>query len=167
MLAAIWAQDKNGLIGKNNRLPWHLPNDQQFFKKMTVGNILVMGRKTFEGMGARPLPNRETIILTRDPSYKADNVRVLHTVKEVLELADSQTTPIFIAGGTEIYQWFLPYCDYLYRTVIDEIFDGDTYFPAVDWSKWTLSKKEDGILDDKNHYKHQFETYERKIKTRR
>ena len=66
MLIAIWAQDKNGLIGKENHLPWHLPNDLRFFKETTINHTLVMGRKTFEGMGGRPLPNRQTIVLTRD-----------------------------------------------------------------------------------------------------
>ena len=86
MLAAIWAQDENGLIGKEDRLPWRLPNDLKFFKQMTEANTLVMGRKTFEGMGSRPLPNRQTIVLTRDSSYKAEGVHVMHSVEDVLAL---------------------------------------------------------------------------------
>lgn len=161
MLAAIWAQDKNGMIGRDGQLPWRLPNDLKYFKKMTVGNILVMGRKTFEGMGARPLPDRETIVLTRDHSYTAENVQVVHSIEEVLDIANQQTKPVFIAGGSKIYQLFLPYCDYLYRTIIDEVFAGDTYMSDVDWSHWKLIEKNEGVVDEKNLYKHQFEIYEK------
>lgn len=161
MLAAIWAQDKNGMIGRDGQLPWRLPNDLKYFKKMTVGNILVMGRKTFEGMGARPLPDRETIVLTRDPSYTAENVQVVHSIEKVLDIANQQTKPVFIAGGSKIYQLFLPYCDYLYRTIIDEVFAGDTYMSDVDWSHWKLIEKKEGVVDERNLYKHQFEIYEK------
>ncbi|GMA46960.1 dihydrofolate reductase [Tetragenococcus muriaticus] len=162
MLAAIWAQDRNGLIGKDNKLPWYLPEDLKFFKDSTVGNTLVMGRKTFEGMGSRPLPNRETIILTKDPSYTAENVKILHSTEEVVELANQQSTPVFVGGGTEIFRALLPHFDYLYRTFIDESFTGDTYMPKVDWSQWQLIEETEGVVDERNHYKHQFEIYERK-----
>lgn len=113
MLIAIWAQDKNGLIGKDNKLPWYLPNDLKFFKNNTINNTLVMGRKTFEGMGGRPLPDRETIILTKDPNYKAENVKILHSIDEVIGLANRQSTPVFVGGGTEIFRALLPHFDYL------------------------------------------------------
>ncbi|HGF7665430.1 TPA: dihydrofolate reductase, partial [Enterococcus faecium] len=114
MLAAIWAQDENGLIGKEDRLPWRLPNDLKFFKQMTEANTLVMGRKTFEGMGSRPLPNRQTIVLTRDPSYTAEGVHVMHSVEEVLALEKETDGIFFIAGGSAVYQEFLPFCTILY-----------------------------------------------------
>lgn len=161
MLAAIWAQDKNGLIGKDNKLPWYLPNDLRFFKNTTVGNTLVMGRKTFEGMGSRPLPDRKTIILTKEPAYKAENVQIMHSIDEVVALAKQQTTPVFVAGGAEIFRELLPHFDYLYRTFIDENFSGEVYMPPVDWSQWKLIDKKEGVVDEKNHYKHQFEIYKR------
>jgi len=161
LLIAIWAQDENGLIGKDNKLPWYLPNDLKFFKNNTVNNTLVMGRKTFEGMGGRPLPDRETIILTKDPNYKAENVKILHSTDEVVELANQQSTPIFVGGGTEIFKELLPYFDYLYRTVIDETFTGDVYMPTVDWSQWKLKEEKEGVIDERNHYQHRFEIYER------
>ncbi|NHL43380.1 dihydrofolate reductase, partial [Enterococcus faecium] len=114
MLAAIWAQDENGLIGKEDRLPWRLPNDLKFFKQMTEANTLVMGRKTFEGMGSRPLPNRQTIVLTRDSSYKAEGVHVMHSVEDVLALEKETDGIFFIAGGSAVYQEFLPFCTILY-----------------------------------------------------
>lgn len=82
MLAAIWAQDEEGTIGKENRLPWHLPNDLKFFKQMTEDNTIVMGRKTFEGMGSRPLPNRQTIVLTRDREYQAKGLSYFIPLKK-------------------------------------------------------------------------------------
>ena len=121
MLAAIWAQDENGLIGKEDRLPWRLPNDLKFFKQMTEANTLVMGRKTFEGMGSRPLPNRQTIVLTRDSSYKAEGVHVMHSVEDVLALEKETDGIFFIAGGSAVYQEFLPFCTILYRTVIHHV----------------------------------------------
>ncbi|WP_165005878.1 MULTISPECIES: dihydrofolate reductase [unclassified Enterococcus] len=161
MLAAIWAQDENGLIGKEDRLPWRLPNDLKFFKQMTESNILVMGRKTFEGMGGRPLPNRQTIVLTRDPDYQAEGVTVMHSVEEVAAFEKETDGIIFIAGGSAIYKEFLPLCTVLYRTVIHHTFDGDTYFPPVDWSEWSLINQSQGEVDENNLYAHQFETYQR------
>lgn len=163
MLAAIWAQDEQGTIGKKNRLPWHLPNDLKFFKQMTEDNTIVMGRKTFEGMGSRPLPNRQTIVLTRDKGYQAEGVTVFHTVGEVLEYARSFAGITFISGGSAVYEDFLPYCDVLYRTVIHHSFEGDTKFPAVAWDDWTLINLSEGEQDENNRYAYQFETYQRKV----
>ncbi|MGC6769684.1 dihydrofolate reductase [Enterococcus sp. LJL128] len=162
MLAAIWAQDEQGIIGKENVLPWHLPNDLKFFKKMTENNTIVMGRTTFEGMGGKALPNRKTIVLTRDTSYQAANVMIMNNIQEVLSYAEEFSGITFIAGGAKIYQDFLPYCDILYRTVIHGAFEGDTYFPSVDWDEWTMINTSEGELDEGNVYAHEFETYQRK-----
>ncbi|MEI5992554.1 dihydrofolate reductase [Candidatus Enterococcus mansonii] len=163
MLAAIWAQDEQGTIGKDNQLPWHLPNDLKFFKQMTENNTIVMGRKTFEGMGASPLPNRQTIVLTSDPSYQANGVKVFHTVDEVVKYAEAFSGITFIAGGSAVYEEFLPYCDVLYRTVIFYTFEGDTQFPEVSWDEWTMINLSEGERDEKNQYPYQFETYQRKV----
>ncbi|ALS00637.1 dihydrofolate reductase [Enterococcus silesiacus] len=165
MLAAIWAQDEQGTIGKENRLPWHLPNDLKFFKQMTEDNTIVMGRKTFEGMGSRPLPNRQTIVMTKDKGYQAEGVNVAHTVAEVLDYAKTFSGITFIAGGSAIYKDFLPYCDVLYRTVLHHTFDGDTKFPDVSWENWTLINLSEGVQDEENTYAYQFETYQRKVAT--
>lgn len=161
MLAAIWAQDNQGLIGKQDKLPWHLPNDLKFFKQMTENNTIVMGRKTFEGMGKKALPRRETIILTSDQSYEAQGVTVFHNVQEVVEYAEQAEGITFVAGGSSVYEELLPYCTVLYRTVIEEEFDGDAYFPKVDWEEWHLVSVSDGVVDEKNPYPHCFETYQR------
>ncbi|MGM0124480.1 dihydrofolate reductase [Enterococcus sp. AZ194] len=161
MLAAIWAQDENGLIGKQDKLPWHLPSDLKFFKQMTESNTLIMGRKTFEGMGGRPLPNRKTIVLTHDADYRAEGVDVMHNLEEVLVYAREFEGITFVAGGSMIYKEFLPHCTILYRTVIQHAFEGDTYFPEVDWDKWSLIDLSEGVQDEKNLYPYQFETYHR------
>lgn len=161
MLIAIWAQDKNGLIGKNNRLPWHLPNDLRFFKATTINHTLVMGRKTFEGMGGRPLPDRQTIVLTRDKNYQATNVLVMHSLEEVLAYDQETQGKTFIAGGSAIYREFLPYCKKIYRTYIEESFEGDAYFPELAWGEWQLIERKQGLMDEKNPYRYYFETYTR------
>lgn len=161
MLTAIWAQDEKGLIGKDGTLPWHLPNDLKFFKEKTIGHTLVMGRKTFEGMGKRALPNRKTIILTSDAAYQSETVTIMHSLEEVLRYAEEQEE-VFIGGGAGVFQAFLPYCEKIYRTVIQETFEGDTFFPELDWSQWRLAEEVTGVVDEKNHYPHVFQTWVRK-----
>lgn len=162
MLAALWAEDLTGLIGKNHTLPWHLPNDLQYFKKMTVGKTIVMGRTTFEGMGSRALPNRQTIVLTRNRDYQAEGVIMMHSIEEVLNYAQSQEEVTMIIGGAVVFNDFIPYYDLLYRTVIEEEFPGDTYFPVLNWNEWELTESTPGVTDEKNKYVHRFETYVRK-----
>lgn len=162
MIGALWAQDLNGLIGKEQVLPWHLPNDLKYFKEQTIGKTIVMGRKTFEGMGSKPLPNRETIVLTNNKTYQATGVTVMHSVEEVLEFAKTQTQMVMIIGGGVIFNDFMPYYDCLYRTVIEETFEGDTYFPPVDWSKWEEVSNVKGTVDEKNKYHHRWEIYKRR-----
>ncbi|MCC9274151.1 MAG: dihydrofolate reductase, partial [Enterococcus aquimarinus] len=113
MLAALWAEDLQGIIGKDQTLPWHLPNDLKYFKEMTIGKTIVMGRTTFEGMGSRPLPNRQTIVLTRNPDYQAEGVTVMHSVDDVLAYAKTKEEPTMIIGGAVVFQDFLPYYDLL------------------------------------------------------
>lgn len=158
MLQAIWAQDQNGLIGNNDQLPWYLPADLKYFKDKTLHHTLVMGRHTFEGMGAKALPQRETIILTHDRNYQAENVQIVNSPEEILAIALYKD--VFIAGGAAVYQYFLPHCQKLYKTVIDAKFEGDTYFPPVDWTKWQLVARKVGQVDKKNPYPHRFETYQ-------
>lgn len=166
MLAAIWAQDRKGLIGKENKLPWHLPNDLLFFKTMTEDSTIVMGRKTFEGMGKQPLPNRETIVLTSQVEYEVPSgVKVMHQTNEVIAYAEQSANLVFITGGADIYQQFLPQTDILYRTMVEETFEGDSYFSEVDWSQWELVAQAAGKTDEKNLYPHQHEMYSRCKKT--
>lgn len=164
MLIAIWAQAEDGLIGQLEHLPWHLPEDLQFFKEQTLGKTIVMGRKSFEGMGSRALPKRKTILLTSDETYQvADaNVQVMHQVEEVLDYAKTATTPVYIAGGAQVYKAFEEHYDILLRTVIEGEFQGDTYFPAFDFSEYRLVESRPGMVDEKNRYAHRFEMWQKR-----
>lgn len=164
VLAFIWAQDEAGTIGLENKLPWHLPNDLHFFKEKTLNQVIVMGRKTFEGMGKRALPGRKTIVLTTDLTYQADQVEIMHSKEEVLAFAKQYDGTTYITGGANIYRLFLDDATILYRTVIHENFHGDTAFPEVNWNDWQQVESTEGQLDEKNKYSHTFEKYQRKIR---
>lgn len=160
MLIMIWAQDEKALIGKNDTLPWHLPNDLRFFKEKTLHHTIVMGRTTFEGMQKRVLPNRHTIILTRDKNYRADNVEVCHDIEEIV--ARAKTEDIYIVGGASVYAQFAEFADVLFQTVIHENFEGDTHFPSINFSQFVLAEETQGVVDEKNQYAHTFKKFERK-----
>lgn len=127
----IAAVSKNNQIGSNNKLPWHIPEDLRYFKEITSGHTLIMGRKTFESIG-KALPNRTNVVLTRDRTFQAEGVLVVHSFEEALELCKRQEAEgkkVFIAGGGEIYSLFLPYAEKLYLTLVDKEIQGDTQFP--------------------------------------
>lgn len=127
MIKLIAALSKNQKIGQNNQMPWHIPKDLEYFKRVTNGHPILMGRKTFESIG-RPLPNRRNIILTQNKAYKVEGVEVIHSFKEALFLCQN-LNEVFIIGGGEIYSLFLPYADELYLTLIHQSVEGDTNFP--------------------------------------
>jgi dihydrofolate reductase len=156
----IWAMDRNRLIGSNNAMPWHLPADWAFFRRTTTGHPVLMGRKTFESIGAKPLKGRENFVLTRDLDYVAEGCTLIHSFEEALQLAQGEGE-FFIMGGSEIYAKFLPYADRLYITRIDHEFSGDAYFPEFDESDWQLVSSEPGMTDEKNPYVYHFYTYDR------
>ncbi|WP_144461083.1 dihydrofolate reductase [Siminovitchia fortis] len=160
MISFLWAQDENGLIGNNNELPWRLPADLKYFKKTTMGHPIVMGRKTYESIG-RPLPERTNIILTRDEEYRAEGCLVFHSKEKLLEWIEENGSEVFITGGSEIFKLFLDVADRLYVTKIRAAFEGDTYFPKMDWEKWRLISAVKGPKDDKNPYDYEFQIYER------
>ncbi|WP_163560296.1 dihydrofolate reductase [Halomonas sp. NO4] len=139
-VAMIAALSRNGVIGVDGKLPWYLPEDLKFFKRMTQGKPLVMGRKTFESIG-KPLPGRLNIVVTRDTSFHPDGVRVCHDLASALTLADQQATidaaeEIMVMGGGEIYAQALPHADRLYLTEVDVEVEGDARFPALDPAEW-------------------------------
>ncbi|MBC1984638.1 dihydrofolate reductase [Listeria booriae] len=159
MLTFIWAQDKDGYIGKDNTMPWRLPADLQHFKKETNGHTIVMGRKTYESIG-KALPNRENLVLTRDPNYSLADAKVLHDKAEVLEIARDKQ--VYITGGAEIYRLFLEDADALVVTHVEAQCGGDTIFPELDWQNWCLVKREDGVRDEKNDLDYWYGWYEKK-----
>lgn len=157
MISLIVATGENRVIGLNNKMPWHLPADLKYFKKITTGHAVVMGRKTYLSIG-RPLPNRTNVILTRDKHFKVEGCQVVYSIEEVLELSKQEN--LFIIGGAEIYEQFLPYADKLYLTYIRKSFDGDTFFPELD-DQWQLTSTEKHMPDEKNQYEYEFRIFEK------
>ncbi|AYF34562.1 dihydrofolate reductase [Vreelandella alkaliphila] len=139
-IAMIVAMAKNRVIGVEGKLPWYLPEDLKFFKRMTQAKPLVMGRKTYASIG-KPLPNRLNIVVTRDPNFAAEGVRICHELPAALALADQQATieaaeEIMVMGGGEIYRQALPHAQRLYITEVDIDVDGDAVFPEFSMDEW-------------------------------
>ncbi|PHV70504.1 diacylglycerol kinase [Sporanaerobium hydrogeniformans] len=126
MIYLIVATSKNNQIGIAGQMPWHIPEDLAYFRRMTKGHTVLMGRKTFESIG-RPLPHRQNIVLTHDKNFHAEGVTTLHSMKEALAFCKTQEI-VFIIGGGEIYKAFLPYASRLYITLVDKDVEGDTTF---------------------------------------
>jgi dihydrofolate reductase len=145
-LALIVAAADNGVIGSNNALPWHLPEDLRHFKRVTMGKPIIMGRKTFESIG-KPLPGRTNIVITRNPRFQAAGVEVVSSLAAALEMAthvamrDSVDEAVVI-GGAEIYQAALPQADRLYLTEVHAEIAGDAVLPAIDWTQWREASRE-------------------------
>ncbi|AKS38337.1 dihydrofolate reductase [Anoxybacillus gonensis] len=160
MISIIVAMDRNRVIGWNNTLPWHLPADLAYFKHVTMGHPIVMGRKTFESIG-RPLPGRINIVLTRHNTFSANsNVQVIHSIDDI-EQVEQQYGHVFVIGGAQVFEQAMPFADQLYVTHIDETFTGDTFFPPIDEKQWVLRTVRQGVQDEKNRYPHTFCIYER------
>ncbi|MFT4414118.1 dihydrofolate reductase [Fredinandcohnia humi] len=160
MISLLFAMDKNHLIGKDGDLPWRLPADLAYFKRVTMGHPVIMGRKTYVSIG-RPLPGRENIIVTRDLNYEADGCKVIHSIEEIVKLNNERNEELFVIGGAEIFKEILPFTDRLYITEIEEEFEGDVFFPIFNKSEWKLISKEKGVRDTKNPYDYTFLVYER------
>lgn len=161
MLSIIVAKAKNNVIGKDNQLIWHIPDDLKRFKKLTTGHNIIMGRRTFESLG-RVLPNRFHIVLCNDKEMNIDNenVKVVKDISALQEYIDSDEEN-FVIGGATIYRLLLPMCNKLYITQLDTAFEGDVYFPEIDENEWKVVEKEDGIKDE-NTFKYEYVTYVRK-----
>ncbi len=156
----IVACGKNNVIGKDNKLLWHMPNDLRFFKKKTTGHHLIMGRKTFESCGG-PLPDRTNIVITRVPHYKAPGCLIAHSFEEALDKAKADEKP-FIIGGEQIYRLGMEKADRIYLTRIHQAFEGDAFFPEPDSSKWTEVSREDHQPNGDHPYPYSFIILERR-----
>ena len=133
MLSLIVAVAENGVIGRENRLPWHIPEDLRYFKQVTRGKSVVMGRKTFQSIG-RPLPDRLNIVVTRDPGFRAEGVLVARGLDDALALARGGET--LAIGGNSLFAGILPLADRFYLTEIHRAYEGDVRFPDWDRSAW-------------------------------
>lgn len=159
MITIIAAIGKNGELGKDNELIWHLPNDLKRFKKTTQGHHVIMGRKTFESLG-KPLPNRTTIIITRNPNYNVDGCITVNSLNAALKAAQADPNP-YILGGAEIYRQAIKIADILDLTLVDANFEADSFFPKIDSSNWQETSREDYKADDKHQYNYSFVTYKK------
>lgn len=163
IISFVWAEDKNHIIGKDGKLPWVLPNDMKRFKNVTTSHPIVMGRKTFESFPNGPLPNRLNIVLSRNKDYKLPDSVVLITDKKQLKEYVDPSDEVMVIGGSSIFKIFEDEVDRLYLTRIDHEFDGDTVMPNIDYEKFDLVEKKEGVMDDRNIYPYTFETYQKKI----
>lgn len=154
MISLIWAQDDHGLIGKEGALPWRLPADMAWFRKRTLGKPILMGRRTYESIG-RPLPGRLSMILTSRTDYTAEGCKVVHSLDEAIATAGN-AEEIMVIGGAEVYAQALPLAERLYCTRIHAAFEGDTFFPSVDFDQWREEFREDHEADAKNPYSYTF-----------
>ena len=167
-ISMIAALAENGVIGINNQLPWHLPGDLKYFKSVTMGKPLVMGRKTFESLG-KPLPGRPHIILTRDKNFHTDysqQCHVANSLEEVVAIAEdllqANTGEEFVViGGAEIYKLMLPMADRLYLTEVHAKVEGDTFFPVFDRSEWNECGRESFKSSETNPFDYSFVILER------
>jgi dihydrofolate reductase len=161
MVSAIVAVSANGVIGRDNGIPWYLPADLKYFKQVTLGHHIIMGRKSFLSIG-RPLPGRTNIVITRNPFFVASGVLVCNDVESALEIAyDAGETEVFIIGGGEIYGQTMSFWDRIYLTEVAQDISGDVFFPELDWSAWTLLREEQHTRDDKHAFDYCFKVYER------
>ncbi len=162
MITIIAAIGQNNELGKNNDLIWHLPADLKRFKKVTSGHHILMGRNTFESIG-KPLPNRTTIIITRNNSYFKDGCLIANSIEDALELANKEEH-VFIIGGAEIYKQTiaLNLADKLDITIVHDTFDADVFFPEIDPNVWVEISRENFKSDEKNKFDYSFVSYERK-----
>lgn len=164
MVSAIAAVSKNGVIGRNNDLPWKLPDDMKFFMETTKGHHVVMGRKNYDSLMPRfrPLPNRTNIVITRQKKFDAPGCIVLNNVKEAIDIAESAgETECFIIGGAEIYKLAMPQTDRLYLTEIDAVIEGDTFFPPVDKKQWKEVLRKNHAADERHAYAFDFVVYDK------
>lgn len=160
MISLVVAASDNGVIGKDNKLPWHLPNDLKYFKGLTLGNRVLMGRNTYESIG-KPLDGRDNIVVTSRPLEYPEGSRVVvreRLTEALLEFGGN--AELFVIGGAKVFEQALPYASRIYLTLIHETFEGDTFF-KYNPDEWKIVSKSRGLKDDKNLYSHTFLVLER------
>jgi len=164
-LTLIAAIAQNGVIGKGNSLPWHLTSDLKRFRTLTMGKPMIMGRKNFQSIG-RPLPGRETIVVTRDEQFTSDGVHIVHNIADALARAGScaasmQAQEIILAGGAELYAALIGQADKMHLTFVDLAPEGDVLFPPVDWSQWIEESREHPPKDARDDATFSYADYRR------
>lgn len=164
-LSVIVAVAENGVVGRNNALPWHIPADLQYFKRNTLGKPIVMGRKTYESIG-KPLPGRTNIVVSANPEYSAEGVQVVSSLQQALALAENIALidgrdELMVIGGAAIYELAIPQADRLYVTEIHAEVEGDAALPPVDWAQWREISRLRHDAEPPNHFNYSFVVYDR------
>ena len=163
--ALMVAMARNRVIGRNNALPWYLPDDLKYFKRVTLGKPIVMGRKTFESIG-KPLPGRANLVITRNAAWQHPGVRVFNSLTEAYRGAEAQAEidgvdEVMVIGGGEIFAESLADADRLYLTEVHGEVPGDAYFPEIDWAQWQERSREDFPASGANPFDYSFVVYDR------
>jgi dihydrofolate reductase len=162
IISLVVAAAGNNAIGKDNQLLWHLPNDLKFFKNITWGMVVIMGRKTFEAVN-KPLPGRINIVITRQPGWTAEGTITASDLTDALGKAKATNCKeIFVIGGGEIYKQSMAIANKIYITRVHASLEGDTFFPVIGEDKWTLTSNEDFETDAKHAYAYSFQVWEKK-----
>jgi dihydrofolate reductase len=161
MISIIVAIAENGAIGKNNDLLWHIPEDMKRFKKITSGHKVIMGKNTYLSLPVRPLRNRENIVITDTPGETFDGCTMVYSISEAIEKC-SAVDECFIIGGASIYKQFLPFTNRLYLTLVHKEFEGDVFFPIIDFDEWQILSQEDFPVDDQLGFAYSYVIYDRK-----
>jgi dihydrofolate reductase len=161
-ISHLVAASENNVIGKNNELPWNLPNDFKFFKNKTWGMPVIMGRKTFESLG-RSLPGRFNFIVTTNSDYKADNATITNSIEEAVEKAkETDCKEIFIIGGGNVFKQSMNLVNRIYLTRVHTTVDGDAFYPAIDEATWKLTSADKHFADEKHAFDYTFQTWDKK-----
>ena len=161
MISIIVAIAENSGIGKNNDLLWHIPEDLKRFKRITSGHTMIMGKRTYESLPKRPLPDRRNIVITDIPGEYFEGCEMAYSIEDAVAKCNPEDEN-FIIGGALIYRQFLPIADRLYLTRVHQSFEADVFFPEIDNSKWILISKEDFPSDGINDFSYSNEIYDRK-----
>jgi len=158
----VVAASRNNVIGKDNKLVWHLPNDMKFFKNVTWGMPVLMGRKTYDALG-KALRGRKNIVLTRNSQWRADNVVPVSSMNDVkMLLNEMDVKELMVIGGAEIYKMLMPVANRIYLTRVDGEFEGDAFFPVVDEKSWKLVSRSDHPADALHLYAYSFQVWEKR-----
>ena len=160
MISIIVAIAENYAIGKNNDLLWHIPEDLKRFKRLTTGHPVIMGKKTYESLPRRPLPNRVNIVITDDPEDLFEQCVMAFSIEDALTKLNPSDEN-FIIGGASVYRQFLPFSDRLYITWVHKSFDGDVFFPEIDFSEWLLVSSEEIPAGGDNDFAYSNRIYDR------
>jgi dihydrofolate reductase len=147
IISIIVAIARNNAIGKDNQLLWHIPEDLKRFKKLTTGHTIVMGKRTFESLPFRPLPNRRSVVITDVPGEQIEGCTMAYSIADAIDKMEADAEN-FIIGGGSVYTQFLPHADKLYLTLVNKDFEADVFFPVIDYSEWDVVSRTESTSDD-------------------